>query len=186
MTSQFHSLYGLSDEATRIESQIRYAAERLMSDDADEAAEARSTLEALLTAEEDTRAALATKADAWCWVIDRVRATAAERKAQSRRLAELAKGDEQKADRLQEQLVSLLLRVQPDATRFELPHHQLISRRSTAVELDADLEPIDLPEQYQRRVTRIDADKEAIKAALKAGEDVPGTQLVERRSWRIS
>lgn len=180
------SLYALSEDATRIESQIRQAAERLMSDDAEEAAEARAALEALLSAEDNTRQALATKADAWCWVIDRVRATAAERKAQSRRLAELAKADEMKADRLQEQLLSLMLRVEPDATRFELPHHQLISRRSTAVELDADLEPIDLPEQYQRRVTRIDADKEAIKAAIKAGEDVPGAQLVERRSWRIA
>lgn len=179
------SLYALSDETRRIESTIQLTAERLMSDDPDEAAEARVALEALLATDESTRAALATKADAWCWVIDRFRAQAADRKAHSRRLAELARADEMKAERLQDQLVSLLLRVDPEATRFELPHHQLTSRRSTAVELDPEILPIDLPEQYQRRITRIDPDKDAIKQALKAGQDVPGAQLVERRSWRI-
>lgn len=175
------SLYALSDETRRIEATIQFTAERLMSDDPDEAEEARVALESLLATEESTRAALATKADAWCWVIDRFRAQAADRKAHGRRLTELARADEMKADRLQDQLVALLLRVDPEATRFELPHHQLTSRRSAAVEIDPEL----LPEEFQRRITRIDPDKDAIKTALKSGREVPGAQLVERRSWRI-
>jgi hypothetical protein len=179
------SLYALSDETRRIEATIQFTVERLMSDDPDEAEEARVALESLLATEESTRAALATKADAWCWVIDRFRAQAADRKAHGRRLTELARADEMKADRLQDQLVALLLRVDPEATRFELPHHQLTSRRSAAVEIDPELLPIDLPEEFQRRITRVDPDKDAIKQALKSGREVPGAQLVERRSWRI-
>lgn len=177
------SLYGLSTEAITLETQIREQAELLFSDDPAEVDAARATLEALLSDEADTREALQHKADAWCWVIDRARATAAERKAHAKRLQELAAADEAKADRLQDQLVALLLRTQPDATSFELPDHKLTSRRSEAVELNT--EPMDLPAEFQRVVTRVDADKTAIKAALKAGTPVPGAQLVTRRSWKI-
>lgn len=177
------SLYGLTEQAIQIENKIREQAELLFSDDPAEVDAARATLEALLSDEADTRDGLQRKADAWCWVIDRCRATAAERKAHAKRLAELAAADEAKADRLQDQLITLLLRSQPDATTFELVDHKLTSRRSEAVELDA--EPMDLPAQYQRIVTRVDADKTAIKAAIKAGATIPGAHLVERRSWSI-
>lgn len=177
------SLYDLTQEAIILETKIRQEAELLCSDDTTEARIARDELEYLLTRENDNKEALQRKADAWCWVIDRVRATAAERKAHAKRLTELAAADEKKADALQDHLIALLLRRQPDATTFELPDHKLTSRRSEAVELDAD--PADLPEQFQRVVTRIDADKTAIKVAIKAGATVPGAQLVTRRSWKI-
>lgn len=177
------SLYGLTQEAMILEARISKEAELLCSDDSSEVNAARAELEYLLLQENETREALLAKADAWCWAIDRMRAAAAERKAHAKRLAELAAADEAKADQLQDQLISLLLRVQPDATSFELPAHKVSSRRSEAVELDA--EPMDLPPQFQRLVTRIDADRTAIKAAIKAGTTVPGAHLVERRSWRI-
>ncbi len=179
------SLYGLSEEAIRLETQIREAAESLFSDDPAEVEAARLELEGLLSEESNTREALQRKADAWCWVIDRCRATAAERKAHAQRLRELAAADEAKADKLQDQLVALLLRTQPDATTFELPDHKITSRRSEAVELDPDVQPFDLPAEFQRVVTRVDPDKTAIKAALKAGTEITGAQLVSRRSWRI-
>ena len=179
------SLYSLTEEATHLETQIREQAERLFSDDSTEVEQARATLEALLSDEADTREAPQRKADAWCWVIDRARATAAERKAHAKRLAELAAADEHKADQLQDQLIALLLRSQPDATTFELADHKLISRRSTAVEIDPDIDPVDLPELFQRVKTTIGPDKFAIKFAIEAGETVPGAHLVERRSWTI-
>lgn len=177
------SLYGLSEDAIRLESQIRDAAERLFSDNTTEVEAARAELEALLSDEADTREALQRKADAWCWVIDRARATAAERKAHAQRLRELAAADEAKADRLQDQLVALLLRTDPDATSFELPDHKLTSRKSEAVELDPDTSLVDLPTDCIR--IKREADKAAIKAALKAGATIPGAQLITRRSWRI-
>lgn len=178
------SLYGLSDEAIRLETQIREQAELLFSEDPAEVEQARAALEALLSDEADTREALQRKADAWCWVIDRARATAAERKAHAKRLQELAAADEAKADRLQDQLVALLLRTQPDATSFELLDHKLTSRRSEAVELEGDTWA-NLPAMFVQEKISYSADKVAIKAALKAGTPVPGAQLVTRRSWKI-
>ena len=177
------SLYGLSEEAIRLETQIREAAESLFSDDPAEVEAARLELEGLLSEESNTREALQRKADAWCWVIDRCRATAAERKAHAQRLRELAAADEAKADKLQDQLVALLLRTQPDATTFELPDHKITSRKSEAVELHPDTCLVDLPTDCIR--IKREADKTAIKAALKAGREVPGAQLITRRSWRI-
>lgn len=179
------SLYGLTEDAIRLENQIREQAERLFSDDPGEVNDARDELEGLLLQDNENREALLRKADTWCWVIDRMRATVAERKAHAKRLQALAKYDEDRADALEDKLISLLTRVERDATGFELPAHKITSRKTTSVELDADTLAFDLPEQFQRVVTRVDPDKEAIKAALKAGQTVPGAHLVERRSWTI-
>lgn len=177
------SLYGLTEDAIRLETQIREQAELLFSDDPGEVNDARDELEGLLLQDNETREALYSKADTWCWVIDRMRATVAERKAHAKRLQALAKYDEDRADALEEKLISLLTKVQPDSTGFELPGHKITSRKTAAVEVDVLAS--DLPEQFQRVVTRVDADKEAIKAAIKAGELVHGARLVERRSWTI-
>lgn len=179
------SLFALSNEARLLAARIDDSAEALFSDDPDAVAHATQALEELITAEADNRTALAAKADAWCWVIDDLRAQADARRAHAKRLAELADHAEHRAQALQDQLVAALGHVDPDATKWELPQHKISSRRSQAVELDADIEPTDLPEQFQRVKTTYSADKTAIAAALKAGETIPGAHLVERRSWRI-
>ena len=76
---------------------------------------------------------LARKADATCWVIDHLRAQGSYRQQQAKRLVELAKGDQRRADALENTLVFVLTRLQPAATRFSFPHHELTSRRSEAV-----------------------------------------------------
>lgn len=179
------SLFALSSEARLLQASIDSAAEGLFSDDPAEVAAATEALEALITAEAGNRQALTAKADAWCWVIDNLRATADARREHAKRLAELADEAERRAQSLQDQLVAALQRVDPDATKWELLEHKLTSRRSTAVDLDPDLQPVDLPEQFQRVKTTYSVDKTAIAAALKAGQEIPGAQLVERRTWRI-
>lgn len=177
------SLFDLTSYARQLQAQIDTTAEGLFSDDPEEAAAAAKGLEALITAEADNRAALANKADAWCWLISELRATAAARKEHADRLRELADEAECRAEVLQARLVMALQCVDPDATKWELPQHKLTSRRSTAVDLQVDA--TDLPEQFQRVKTSITADRQALAAALKAGDAVPGAQLVERRSWQI-
>jgi hypothetical protein len=83
---------------------------------------------------------------------------------------------------LEESLVLVLTRLQPSATRFSFPNHELRSTRSTAVaiENEALLDP-----EWLTVKTTFQADKTAIKAALKAGEEITGAQLLSRRSWRI-
>ncbi len=179
------SLFALTGEARILQARIDSAAEDLFADDPAAVAAATEILEWLITAEAENRQALAAKADAWCWVIESYRATAASRREHADRLRALAEESEHRAEVLQEQLITALQRVDPTATKWDLPEHRISSRRSTAVELDTDLAPEDLPEQFQRVRTTTSADRTALAAALKAGATVPGAQLVERRSWRI-
>lgn len=56
-------------------------------------------------------------------------------------------------------------------------------RKSEAVEISC---PVDaLPESFQRVKTTVEPDKTALKAALKAGEEIDGVQLVSRQSMQI-
>jgi hypothetical protein len=199
------TLYDLTGDAIRLQQQIDAAAADLFSDDPAVVAAATATLEGLISAESDNKQAILAKADAWCWVIDSLRARRDARKARAQALAELAAADEQKADALQDWLIQALQKVDPEATKWELPEHKISSRKTESADVLVD--PKDLPTQYQR--TKIEADKPAIKAAIKAGiaaavkaapdeeakaaaaavatvETVPGCSLVERRSWKIA
>lgn len=177
------SLYALTEDALRLEAQITDAAERLFSDDPGEVNDARDELEGLLLQDIANRDALFSKADAWCWVIDRMRSVIADRKAHAKRLQDLARYDEERADALEQKLIGLLIKAQPDATSFELPGHKLTSRKVTSV--DAPLTTYEVDPEFVRIKEIRELDKEAIKAALKAGREVPGARLVERRSWTI-
>jgi hypothetical protein len=177
------TLFDLTGEALHLQRQINESAELLFSDDPDEAAAATAELEALIAFESGNRRALESKADAWCWVIDHMRAQAGARAAHAQRLKDLAASAEQQADALQERLIAALQKVAPDETRWELPEHKITSRRSQAVEVVADA--ADLPVQFRRVKTTYSADKTAIAAALKQGQQIEGAALVERRSWSI-
>lgn len=177
------TLFDLTGEALHLQRQINESAELLFSDDPDEAAAATAELEALIAFESGNRRALESKADAWCWVIDHMRAQADARAAHSQRLKDLATSAQQQADALQERLIAALQKVAPDETRWELPEHKITSRKTTAVNLTAMA--WNLPEQFQRVKTTVTADKTALAAALKGGAQIEGAALVERRSWSI-
>ncbi|MCP9902172.1 siphovirus Gp157 family protein [Cyanobium sp. Cruz CV13-4-11] len=176
------SLWQLGIEAQELTTAIGQLAEKLEAD-GDTRAQALAELEAALLAEEGNKAALAAKADATCWVIEHLRGQAAYRQQQAKRLTELARSDASRADALEESLVLVLTRLQPSATRFSFPNHELTSRKSQAVEID-DEEALD--SEWLAVTTTSKPDKAAIKEALKAGRHIEGAQLLSRRSWRIS
>jgi hypothetical protein len=176
------SLWHLGIEAQELTSRIARLAEQLEAGEPEEQQAAIASLEEALLIEEGNREALARKADATCWVIDHLRAQGGYRQQQAKRLVELAKGDQRRADALETTLVFVLTRLQPGATRFSFPHHELTSRRSEAVEISAEE---DLAPEWLRITTATAPDKGAIKAALKAGQQIPGAQLVTRRNWSI-
>ena len=176
------TLFDLTGEALHLQRQINESAELLFSDDPYEAAAATAELEALIAFESGNRRALDAKADAWCWVIDHMRAQATARAAHAQRLKDLATSAEQQADALQERLIAALQKVAPDETAWELPEHKITSRKSTAVDV---VNAMNLPEQFQRVKTTISADKTALVAALKSGAQIEGASLLERRSWSI-
>ena len=179
------TLFDLTGEALRLQRQIDDAASDLFSDDPAVVAAATATLEGLITTETDNRRQVEAKADAWCWVIDSLRAQAATRASHAQRLKDLATAAEQQADALQDRLIQALQRVDPDSTRWELPEHKLTSRFTASVVLDPDVEPSDLPEAFRRIKVSCTADKTAIAAALKTGTQIEGAALVHRRSWTI-
>ena len=176
------SLWQLGIEAQELTTAISQLAEQLETDDLERRASALAELEAALLAEEGNNAALAAKADATCWVIEHLRGRAAYRQQQAKRLSDLARGDAGRADALEESLLFVLTQLQPAATRFSFPNHELSSRKSQAVVID-DEETLD-PE-WLAVTTTTKPDKVAIKEALKAGRLIAGAQLLVRRSWRI-
>jgi hypothetical protein len=176
------SLWQLGIEAQELTTAIGQLAEKLEADD-DTRAQALAELEAALLAEEGNKAALSAKADATCWVIEHLRGQAAYRQQQAKRLTELSRSDASRADALEESLVLVLTRLQPSATRYSFPNHELSSRKSQAVEID-DEEA--LAPEWLTVTTTSKPDKAAIKEALKAGRHIEGAQLLSRRSWRIS
>ena len=176
------SLWQLGIEAQELTTAIGQLAEQLETDTPEQRASALAELEAALLAEEGNKAALAAKADATCWVIEHLRGQAAYRQRQAKRLSDLARSDASRADALEESLVFVLTQLQPAATRFSFPDHELSSRKSQAVVID-DEEALD-PEWLAVKTTT-QPDKAAIKEALKAGRQIAGAQLLSRRSWRI-
>ena len=176
------SLWQLGIEAQELTTVIGQLAEQLETDDPEQRASALAELEAALLAEEGNKVALAAKADATCWVIEHLRGQAAYRQQQAKRLTDLARSDASRADALEESLVFVITQLQPAATRFSFPNHELSSRRSSAVVID-DEQALD-PE-WLTVTTTSKPDKTAIKEALKAGRQITGAQLLSRRSWRI-
>jgi hypothetical protein len=177
------SLWQLGIEAQELTTAIAQLAERLETDDPDERQLALGELEAALLADEGNKAAIAAKADATCWVIEHLRGQAAYRQQQAKRLTALAAGDNGRADDLETSLVLVLTRLQPKATRFSFPNHELISRKSQAIEID-DEEGLD--PQWLTVTTTTKPDKTAIKAAINAGQQIPGARLLSSRTWRIT
>jgi hypothetical protein len=177
------TLFDLTGEALHLQRQINESAELLFSEDPDEVAAATMALENLISAESDNRKAVEAKADAWCWVIDHMRAQADARAAHAQRLKDLATSAQQQAEALQERLIAALQKVDPDSTKWELPEHRISSRRSQAVEVSIDV--LGLPDGFIARKTTYSPDKAALAAALKGGAQIEGCALVERRSWSI-
>ncbi|MCX5968912.1 MAG: siphovirus Gp157 family protein [Cyanobacteria bacterium] len=175
-------LWQLGIENQELTSRVARLAEQLDSDDEETRSQAIGELEAALLQEEGHRQALDSKADSYCWVIEHLRGQAAYRQQQAKRLVELARSEESRADALEESLVLVLTKLQPTATRFSFPHHELTSRKSQAVEIDDE---DSLPPEWLTLKTTSQPDKAAIKEALKAGHSIPGAQLISRCSWRI-
>jgi len=176
------SLWQLGSEAQELTTAISQLAEQLETEDPEQRALALAELEAALLAEEGNKKALAAKADATCWVIEHLRGQATYRSQQAKRLTDLARSDASRADALEESLVFVLTQLQPAATRFSFPDHELSSRKSQAVVID-DEQALDA--EWLAIKTTSQPDKAAIKEALKAGRQITGAQLLNRRSWRI-
>ena len=113
-----------------------------------------------------------------CW-IKNLASDAEALKAEAKAMTERAKRAERKADSLKRYLEAAL-----HGEKFSSTRCAISWRHSTSVEVD-EAEVPELPEQYVRRKVTVEADKTAIKDALKAGEIIEGCRLVEKQSIQI-
>lgn len=110
--------------------------------------------------------------------IKNLEADAAAIKAEAKNLAARAKAAENKAEHLREYLQFCL-----GGEKFNTPRLAVSFRHSKKVEVDPD-RLYDIPEEYLR-YKEPEPDKKAIGDALKAGQDIPGCELVENVSMII-
>ena len=96
-TPQLPSLWELGSELQAETVWIARLAERLDSEDDDERTSAIADLEQALAAEHISREAFLRKADATCWVIERLRADASYHASQSKRFSALARREDHRA-----------------------------------------------------------------------------------------
>lgn len=176
-------LWQLGIEAQSLTAQIAALAEQLEAEDPLLAQSALGELESVLLQEEGNKQKLSDKADATCWVIDHLRAQANYRAAQAKRLADIAKADNTRADALETSLLYVLTRLQPEAKRFSFPNHEITSRKSIIVEI-TDLDKITAEWLVVKTTTT--PDKNAIKDAIKKGPKVEGAAAINRTNWKIN
>ncbi|MBD1194516.1 siphovirus Gp157 family protein [Vulcanococcus sp. Clear-D1] len=202
---QLPTLWELGTDLQAETSWIARLSERLDTEDDDERALAIADLEESLALEDNKREAFLRKADATCWVIERLRAEANYHSSQSKRFSALAKREDNRADALESTLIHLLSRLDPSATAHNLLDHRLTSRTTEAIEIDdAGLLPPDLLTTQ----TTTTPNKTSIKARIRSvissaisglpkpeaahlafslsATAVPGARLIKRRHWSIT
>ena len=181
-TATRQGFFQLGIEAQELHATIADLAEQLETAEDDAKGQIIEQLEAILMAEASNKDALFSKADAYCWVIDNLKAQADYRANQAKRLKDLAAADTKKAEQLKESMLYVLRHIEPEATKFSLCNHELTSRKSESVQIQ---DPDAIPEGLQRQKITVEPDKTAIKLAINAGETVPGAELVVSRAWTI-
>ena len=198
------SLWELGAELQAETRWIAQLAERLHADDAAEHALAVADLEECLAAEETRKEALHRKADAVCWVIERLRGDADYHQGQAKRFSALARSETSRADSLEASLLGVLTRLSPGSTSFRLLDHKLTSRTADQVVIDnPDAIPADLVTVATSKAPDKASIKERIKTAITkatagltkeqaaqlafsiAATAVPGARLLKRRHWSI-
>lgn len=161
------SIFDLTEEAQ--------ALHELLTESIDpETGEEREDTSPLLAWMEDHAQAVEAKADACAAVIREAEAHAAALKAEADRLRHRAKQHENTVARVKKLLAFLLLNHPGGKIKTA---HNTFGLRKPSVSVDLMIMPEELPEAYRK--TTVAANKSAILAALKAGEQIPGCALRE-------
>lgn len=134
--------------------------------------------------ESELSANLTEKLDAYGGLISEIEARAAARRAESGRLADLAKADERAVASLRERL-RMVFEARALGT-VETPRYRFsLAQNGGKLPLDIHADIADLPAWAVRRETMVYADKDAIRGRLEAGEQLDFARLMERGN-RIS
>jgi hypothetical protein len=143
-----------------------------------DAAEGQNPDECLAQALDELKGEISVKVTnigAWCKNLD---SEAEAIKAEEAKLAARRKSKEALQDRLK---AWVLLNIQNGA-KFEDSRCQVSTRKSQRVEI---VDQAQIPKEYLKTVVTTVAVKEDIKAAIKAGKEVPGAKIVDNISLTI-
>lgn len=159
-----------------IAQEYRQVADALMDADVDE--------QTLADTLEGERWPLEVKATNYGMVIRNIQATAEAIKAAEEQMAERRKTLERRVDWLKHQLKTNLELA--GINRIESPHFVITVQKNSVESVEID-ELALLPSEYWRQLPPPppEVDRTAIKAAIKAGVDVPGARLTQGTHLRI-
>lgn len=122
-------------------------------------------------------AILETKAEQYAGIITELQSRAAVRAQEAKRMQALAATDQVLADRLKERLKESMERTgktKIETTRFRLS----VAGNGGKQPLSIGCDPLALPPEFV--VERVEANKDAIRAALEAGRSIPDCALLPR------
>lgn len=100
---------------------------------------------------------------------------------EEKRLKELRQAREKTLNRFKDYVLQSLIEL--DFVKVKTSIGNISIRKSKAVKVDIDTS--ELPREFIRTKTTIDADKKALKEAIEKGEKIDGVNLVERESLNI-
>ena len=102
-------------------------------------------------------------------------------KEEEKRLKEKRKSVEKSAERLKSYVLENLLML--DKKKIKTSVGDIAIRKSQAVEVSSDVNVLD--DRFKRVKTTVEADKTALKEAIKSGEVVDGVEIVENYSLNV-
>lgn len=120
------------------------------------------------------------KLEAVALYIKSLEAEAEAMKAEAKKLADRREAKERKAERLRS-YISNSMQALGD-TKLETAKVALSFRKSESVDV---YDPVLLPAEYTKTKTTVTPDKTAIKAAIKAGQEVAGAMLEVKQNLQI-
>jgi hypothetical protein len=148
----------------------------------EEQVELQDVITEYLAASAASKAQLMVKVDNICTYIDDLTGSEALIEQEIKRLKDLKDRFAKKRESLHRYMMQNLQATFPADTKFTTAYHEISSRRSTKVEItDEDL----LPENMVRTKTITSPDKDSIREAIQAGNQIPGAQLKTYINWTI-
>lgn len=117
------------------------------------------------------------KIEGMCCYIKNLMAEAVAYEAEEKRMRERRAAKEREIDRCKGYLAGVLY-----GEKFETPRCKITWRKS---EICNVLSMEEIPDEYKRTKITVDADKTAIKKAIKAGTEVPGAEVIQKLNMTL-
>lgn len=117
------------------------------------------------------------KIEGMCCYIKNLMADVVAYEAEEKRMRERRAAKEREVDRCKAYLAGALY-----GEKFETPRCKISWRKSEVCNV---LSMEEIPDEYKRTKVTVDADKTAIKKAIKGGAEVPGAEVIQKLNMTL-